>query len=762
MAANTKTDLVDMIRAMPDDDVRVAALWTLINGVTVPYVEGATKPVLRRPTKPKTIDGRINVDWIVESRDIAIEMNSDWYAYYGSVWPLYETTIKNLYKEAEQWGINLATYAPETLSLSEVLQMDRMFEAHDKQLDTLATRIKESHETGLRSLPTVKKKRWSQVLRRTASLQRLCREELPATIARKKNPDIHETWRYLHALRYMLYTTRSSMGSKDGSLSFMLIPLHLIEMLMVIQCARMHCESHRIPGVLVQLAPGHGKSSAGVADAALNLCKRPWRTTGVIHNVEDIAFDRTDAIAEHFDDDTPTGRRRKALFPKLSKHKSSIKGKLFLDEDGKKPCPRQEGNLFPNGVHGRKQGISIDDGFFDDPSDEKEQTEAGTRERTNAALEKTWMPRLRGKDAFFVYICTSWHPDDFAEKMKKALRAGEMKLAFYARRCGGPEDGFKPLWREGGYDEEFLKRAYYRKGAADYACIYQQNANSEASRAVTRLHFYDFELYKQWRKEELQDENWKRFFEEALGYLSIDPSGTVNKRSDRFGMTHSRFGILRRQVELSGNEHTLEEPKLVFTQYWSQKASQHDAAALTAEFCKNPGPSNKVDQILVESTSGFHATAEEMVRNQGIDSRKVIVKGAGFGNKVKKLDNVKLHLENGDVLFPGIWGKDEHGERALEIHPMWGPLADQLLQAGTVKEDNLLDCVRQQLEEVSYDIFRAKGLVGPDRISRDTVGLSPARQRMMDFYQGKLKPKTPVTHRPKNTSLCGRKIACLT
>jgi hypothetical protein len=93
---------------------------------------------------------------------------------------------------------------------------------------------------------------------------------------------------------------------------------------------------------------------------------------------------------------------------------------------------------------------------------------------------------------------------------------------------------------------------------------------------------------------------------------------------------------------------------------------------------------------------------------------------------------------------------------------MWGPLADQLLQAGTVKEDNLLDCVRQQLEEVSYDIFRAKGLVGPDRISRDTVGLSPARQRMMDFYQGKLKPKTPVTHRPKNTSLCGRKIACLT
>lgn len=752
---SAKSDLIDHLRALPDDDALVAEVSALVNGVVLPYMPGACKPSLRVPLKAKTIDGKLNPEWIVELRDIWVDFNQQWWNYYGHQWPMLADQVKGLYKEAEQWGIDLKTFAPETLGLLEIAQIDKTFEYTAEQLDSLASRIEKSHEIGLRSLDPLKKKSWAFLLRRTGELQRLCREEAPLRMPLKSRPKVRETWKYLHALRYALYTMRSKLGSTDGSESFLMIPKHLIEMLMSVSIARHHCVSHSIIGALCQVAPGHGKSLAGVADRALELCKRPWRGCAIVHNTEEIAIHRVKAVIEHFDDSMPVGRRRRALFPHVRRHRSSKATVLFLEVGGKRPCPHQEGNLFAAGVHGRRQGVSVEELHLDDPSDEKEALETGTRERTNASLMNTWLPRLRGRNAFFVDYCTSWHPQDFAGLLREQFNKGVIRIAYYGRHCGGPEDNFRPLWPEGGYDAKFLRRQYETKGPAAYASIYQNNSDSESVRSVKRLHFYDGRLHRDWINGNLVDQAWKRFFEGAKWFLVIDPSGTARARSDYAGMMYSAYGMLEREADVAGVRMSVEEPKLVFCNYWSDRMSQHD---LVEKWVLPHCHDHKVDQIIVETVGGFHATVELLVRTHGFDARRVQGRPANLaGNKAQKLLKYSIHLDNGDALFPGELGTNEAGRKELMLSTTWGPVADQLYRAGSIKEDNLLDCVRLTLTEVAADIAMSRGeWTGPG----NPFAESPEHARLREFYERTLKAgaKKPKDHRPKNHLLTTRRL----
>lgn len=695
--AKSTTDIINFIRQLPEDDATLYEILTLMADRKPPFIKGAKKPRMSTPTNPQFDDGAFNPAYMAELRDIFTDFNQQWQNYYGHQWPQFESQIKSVTKMAEQHGIDLASYAPETFSLSDITSKDAIFEATSAQLESLKKRIASSHEVGLNQIDDVKKKFWASVLSEVSRVQNLCRNPVPPKM--KLNKREEDVWRYLQPIRYMLYVVRTDLNSKDGSLSLVHTPPHLIRACLTIKMAEAHAFSHGIEGALIIIPPRHGKTWLMISNMALDICQNPHHNNAIIHHNQLHAYSRHRDVNQHFDDSRAIGRRRRALYPHISFDRSNRnEGKLFVKDHGERTNIHQEGNLSPWGVHQAAQGLTFHRLNFDDPSDEKEQQEAGTRDRTNNAISTTWMSRRTGKGAFWIYICTRWHPDDYAGMLIDLAAKGKINIAYYSQECGGPDENFTAIWPEAGYDQHFLMKRYAVLREAQYACVYQNDPDSEASRRIKRLCYYPTTM---WKQPDARTDDWKRFFDSAdtIYYLSVDPSGTASKYSNLAGITYAALGRLR--------GGTSQELTLVFLDFWSLRASQHDLTRTIADFAKD----NKVDKILIETTGGYHATAEDLVVNWKFPQSTVISKTPGTGTKESRLFRFAIHIEAGDVLFPGEEATDEWGEKGLQIERSWADMALQILRAGTVKDTNLLDCVRQQLEEVSYLIYASKGEV---------------------------------------------------
>ena len=701
----SKTDILAFIRNLPDDDPLLEDLQCTIDGFAVPYVKDTERPAMRKPIEKQYVDETINPAYLVELRDIAIDYNRAWHNYYGRQWPKFAEQVKLIADMAKQSGIDLASYAPEVLTLADIKEVDDIMSATDAQLKQLKHRIEDSHERGFAMLPDVKKKRWKATLQLARRVQELCRKEVPTSdsLLRNASSDLKETWRYLHPIRYALYTLRSNLMSTDGVPQLLEVPDHWIKMAMVMECAQCNCLEYGIDGVLLVVPPRHGKTTIMQAKKALAVIKNGYDCNAIVHHNAEHANARVSAVKEHFLPNTEVGRRRHALFPHVTIDMSRSKNKkeLSVYHNGKRQCVEKEGNLQAYGVHSQSQGVTIHTLDADDPSDQKEQSEEGTRQRTNAALAQTWIPRLTGRRKFLIYICTRWHPQDFVGVLMNLVKAGDMKIAYYSMACGGPEDNFAPIWPEAGYDEAYLRGAYGRLGPIMYACQYQNNPDAKEARRIKQLVCFDSkELDPKTRSE-----NYERFFADpaTIHFLSVDPAGTSSARSHKAGITYSAFGNLR-----VGDKDV---PRLLFLRFWSLHEGQLGLAQIISDFALRSG--FKVDKILVETTSGFHATPEALEVVHGIPRSKVIRRAPGRGSKIERLLRYAIHLEAGDAQFPGLWVTGERGEQVLQLDPAWSECSIQLLQASSADDDHLLDCVRQQLAEVSPDIYVRKYNIAP-------------------------------------------------
>lgn len=692
----SKAEVTSAIKALPEGDPLLDELMTLIaTGTPLPYVPGSPRPLMRKPEAPSMLNEAINPAHLVELRDIAIEYNQAWQNYYGRQWPGFAEQIVLIQQLAKQSGVDLATYAPDTFSLADIEHRDSIFEHNSQQLEQLADRLESSTEIGLRMIPDVKKKRWAKILRRVVEIQDLCRNPVPTRIKRRPR-EVREAWQYMHPLRFMLYTKRSHLTSPDGTLRILDCPPHLIMGSMVAECARAHAASHDIKGAIILFAPRHGKTTFATSYTALNIIQHGHMCNGVVHHNKIHAESRLEATKEHFQPNTPVGRRTSALYPHVTidPAKSRKRGALVVLHNGRNRNIHQEGHGSAWGVHSQGQGITLHFILFDDPVDEKEQIEEGTRERTNRAMSATWLTRLTGIGSFFVFIGTRWHSDDFSGVLIDLARKGDLNVAYYAVACGGPEDDFAPLWAEGGYDAAFLRGAYARLGPSGYACTYQNNPEAQAVRRIKRLVCYDSaELNEATRTEAFQ-----RFFTDpnTKYYLSTDPTGTSSIRSNLAGLLYSAFGDIRIENR--------DVPALLFLRKWAVHEGQIGLAQLIADFYH----SARVDYILVETTSGFHATAEALEIVHKIPAARIIHRAPGHGSKIDRLMRKAIHIEAGDALFPGIWIIDEHGDRALQIDTSWHDLSSQILQLGTTRDDQYVDCISQQLAEVSPMIYARK------------------------------------------------------
>ena len=740
----TKKDIKNLIEQMPEDDARIAEIWARLCSVKPPYVKGAPQPVMKRPSQPQEINGDFNPLYLVELRDITIGFNEKWFNYYGHQWPKYAEQVKIVHQMAHEHGIDLSVFSPETLDLNDIKATDDIFAATETQLNELRQRLLMSQEIGLKRLDEAKKKRWARVLLRVAKMQKLCRDPIPRGIRGRRK---RQVWEATHTIRYMLYTMRSNLVSEDGSPQILETPAHLIMMCMVISLARKHRIEYRISGALVQVPPGHGKTVFANADRALYLNLHPEYPAGIIHYVLEKAKNRYRAVREHFLDDTPVGRRRKALYPYITMDKRNrSEQKLFLAVDGKRVCEYEEGNLSPRGVHSRSTGDSFFELTFDDPSDQKEAEQVGTREETNRAIAQTWMARLRGKSSFFVYICTAWHIEDFASELLKMARSGTINLAYFSQACGGPENDFEPIW-EAAKDRHGLKERFITLGPAAYAMQYQNDPADASSLRLARLCYYDQAF---WTNPDDRPEEWADFFGSAEYWISADPAGTEKKSSNLAGATLCAEGLLRVRDPETGTQ--IDVPKVVFVEYESIHASQSMLANAMEEMVitlgREPDP-HKIHKIIVETGSGYHATVEFLIDNLAFQPETIICEPPGHGTKLARLMKyAAIHIEAGDVLFPGVWTRDSHGEPVLTIAPEWEPMASQLLQAGSVRETNLLDCVRQQMKESGHRISLAK------QANLRRAGKGEPRDaiygRKARMFERLMKPKAPKTALPQN------------
>jgi hypothetical protein len=745
-AIKSKTELIAYIRGLSDEDAQLAEIQSVVDGFQPPYVAGTEKPKMRKPHEKQYVDSTVNPAFLVELRDIAIDYNIAYQNYYGRQWPRFQEQVKMIEAMAKQSGIDLASYAPEVVSPTDLKAVDDVFSMTEKQCLQMADRIQNSHEKhGLGMLPDVKKKRWARVLKKVAQLQRWCRTEIPEKIRRKGTRAQKETWRYLHPLRYALYVLRSHLMSEDGTPGLIECPPHLIKTVMVMECAEYNCVEYGIDGVLVVFPPRHGKTTIMQAKKALGICKHGHFNNAIIHHNQEHANDRVQAVKDHFDLDTDVGKRRRALFPHVSldDKRSKNKRELSVLHNGKRLNIEKEGNLKAYGVHSQSQGVTIHKMDADDPSDQKEQAEEGTRTRTNAALAQTWLPRLTGRQKFLIYICTRWHPEDFVGVLLRQAKQGDMNLAYVSFACGGPDDDFEPIWAEAGYGRDFLRGAYGRLGPIMYACQYQNDPDAKESRKVKQLCCFDSkELDPTTRSEP-----YKRFFNdpETKFYLSVDPAGTSSKTSHKAGITGAAFGNLR-------DDNNVDHPKLIFFKMWSVHEGQLGLAQMIADHCEDPTRERDTDCILVETTSGFHATPEALEKVHGIPSSKVIRRPPGVGTKVDRLLKYAIHLEGGDALFPGVWVLGERGEMVLQIDPEWMELAIQILQAASAADDHLLDCVRQQLAEVSPDIYARKYVKNDPRQDRKLTGKALLYKQLADAARKRQERMSRTPHRFKRNA----------
>jgi hypothetical protein len=693
----------------------------------------------------------------VELRDTALKMDRKWYARYGHSWPKLDERLKMAHRVAQEHGVDLAEYSPETMSLTDLKAVDDVMCASNKTLATMERRITDSHEMGMKQIPNAKKKSWVKTLKRVRKVRQWCRCAVPPHVHGRKRKEV---WEALHTIRYMLWTMRSTYLSRDGEPLVVLAPEHVVEMSLVISLARKNHAKLRIEGALIQIPPGHFKTWTAVADRALQMNLHPERPFGILHNVKKHSEARYRAVREHFRDDTDVGRRRAALFPEIAMWKGDkTEQRFWLTKDGERKCSEyQEGALTAYGVHSRVQGVGMLELTIDDPSDEKEADQTGTREETNRAMDETWMNRLRGKATFWVYVCTSWHPDDYASQLKKMKKQGKINIAYMSLACGGPESDFKPICPEI-CDEHKLKMKYYGPGGpARYALVYQNDPDSPDARRLARLHYYDWEL---WRDKSKRDAAWDRMFcaSDTEYWMTVDPSGSDKRTSDLAGAMEAAFGRMRAFDEGLGCEVDL--PKIVFTEFTSTHASQINLAQRIAdmnEALKAPPDPHEMHRFIIESTGGFHATSEHLEKNHDIPASKIIRKPPGTGTKQAKFRQFAAVLcETGDVLFPGVWTTDERGERVLTIHPAWADVVDQLMRAGSVSEDNLLDCVRQLCQELGHRIFRERQTIM--EMKGGGAQRNDYQKRKSAMFKRAMRPKNPKTHLPRNLGMLKRSVA---
>lgn len=461
-------------------------------------------------------------------------------------------------------------------------------------------------------------------------------------------------------------------------------------------------------GVVLIVAPGHGKTEMAMSYVALAIAQNPRTQALYLHAIANMAERAKNYIAACFSRDSESGRRCYALFGLEYDQNNASEMRLKLPERLKDPT------LIAAGVTTKGLGSNLMIQVKDDVVPQSDVDQETERSRRFDTVQQTWNTRFRGSreqgaDTFDINVGTLWHHDDYLSRMVQMVREGKAKYAVCIVRCGGPNTRprFEPVWPEM-YPASYLKRKYEQmKNPRGYSANYMAQPLADESRIVKELRFYDATTGQH-----------LDFIRTCETHLSADPAAVNRPGADKAGLIFAGIGDIVQSRRVS--EGITEESRETVCRVLSAAqihATQTELAEGIASFVETQ---NRVDTVHVEGIGGFIAVTEILRNQYGIES---VRHTAGQKNKETRLRHVAGLLEDGSpgitavVEFPGQPITDEDGSPKLDKNGrvILGPrddikwLIDQILNFGVTKEDHAVDALTQLLKYLGPQLNPAMG-----------------------------------------------------
>lgn len=617
---------------------------------------------------------------------------------------------------------------------------------------------------------------WGKAMRRRAHRLRRLRERARTPVpplASDKPEDYvsEEALECAHPLRYMTYVGRSNMDTVRRAKNVQQLEPHdfvyqwgehHFKMASDIWIARngvafdFDGDSTQIvairgaipyEGAVIVMPIGHGKTEFACGYTALEVNLRP-RVQGVmLHAIDVRAQENLQYVETFFDTKTDFGRRSVSLFPGLKVAQSnSQRFRVDAGQSLKSPT------LTASGISARSLGTNTIFQLLDDVVPQSDAEQPTERERRKKLIAGTWGTRQRGYGTFRLVIGTLWHhADALMDMIAKAARYretdGRQGVCYLVSKqsCGGPKDGFRPLW--GVYTADHLRKKYYDLGPALYAAAYMSNPMTDDQRLVKKLRLYD----PTDRMEAVAGvpENQRthaKFLESCVRYLSLDPSATNGERSDKAGVLYAGKGAVSFMVTRSDGEVVRRtEKRLRIFESSDIGATQSELVDHTLTYAMV----NPVDYVMVETRSGFRGIAE-MFEGKGVDVIRLDPKNK---KKIERLRSAAVAIEDANapdfravVEFPGVWvhkGRQSDGTARLEleIDPRFKPIERQIIDFGVADADHSVDCLTQLVNELLPDLSVGRGGSEAAFSAAAVAAINDRKQAVLLQYAKDKKPK---------------------
>lgn len=605
-------------------------------------------------------------------------------------------------------------------------------------------------------------RKWISLLETAILVQEWARDKIPPRddYGKTRDPLREYAWEAARPIRFMLYVGRSQNADAktdnpadaifdvEPPLVCMARTLWEAERAVSYENGRIYLDQGHWDGIMWIVQPGLGKSEFMQHVAGLAIVDNPYEQIPFIHAIEKEAQDMLEYVSNMFDSEQSVGRRVRALFPEVPRVKGKpSREKMRLDLPHRTKSP----TLSAHGIKTSRSGRNASKMFFDDIVDQREVQQETVREEVFRRVNGTWLSRLRagkgGKRGFHYTACTLWHPNDANARRLRMAAAGKTRVKVCIIPTGGPTGGPNVLGRHmhafqpvapRRWPERRL-RAIYREwnDPALFSAAFQCNPVSEGSRIIRKLRFYDPEdTIEAGQGVPFRQRTHQRFLAAATKRLSFDPAATHSDTSDRAAMLYVGDGsIIKETPGADGFRNVSTERRIRILDAKQFRATQHELVDIGLVYSR----SVDVDVVHVETRSGFHATADQFVREcPGIDLIRHDPQNKKKGIRLRASAPM---LEDGNegvracVEFPGRWN-DEKG--CLEPDPKFDWLYDQILNFGmSTHGDHAVDALTQVLIFLAPEMGIATGAL-TQLLKKNEETAGEARDERLAAYHRRL------------------------
>lgn len=574
-------------------------------------------------------------------------------------------------------------------------ELDLLISTLEQRMDAADRLVNEQFDDRIRDADS-RPKAWAERLKRIKRLRQRAKYPSPFKTRTPKALRLEGA----HVLRLMVYVGRSNLAqvhTKSPADAVYLISHHHAKMSLDVWQAR-NCvrwgparsDPHGpsvanlgespYKGAVLVIGPGHGKTDFGRYFVASEIAKNPHTQAMLNHAQGDKARENLAYLASLFTNDTPAGRRFYSLFG-LELEKNNVKEfRLKLPDRLKAPTATA------SGVNSKISGSNASLQWWDDPVDQSEIDSETQRHGTFNTLNGTWLTRMRGSDGTFLLItATLWHLDDAVSRYIQMARDGKMFMRVSRQPCGGPKSSpaFFPIWPEMYPARELRAKYQSMQNPGLYSAAYMCDPSSDETKIVKKLRLYD-----------PNTEEHVQFMENSTKHMSLDPAATRGERADLAGVVYAGLGSVRTEREVDGRKVTATEKRLRMIEVTSIPATQAELVIYTVNLCKV----RSVDSVMVETRSGFNATADMFENYHGIPVTRLDPKNK---NKEERLRAAAPAVENANsdlgiwavVEFPGVF--NDKGEWVID--PRFEQLANEILTFGVCATDHILDAFTQMV-----------------------------------------------------------------